>query len=190
MKANSLLRELLQQSSSYDVSKPYRLHSPPYSHSPNRGASAPSAPAKSAPAQPPSSTTAPKPELRKDSSSPERRSCSSEAPQRPEDAAEDSGSFSVRRSRRLASFPSRFAKRLRPGRAREDEGKDKPEKEEGRTGVKLLPTQAGGGTTTEAQPEPLTSSDGSISTTEPSKPCCHNEKRACLCLPLNAKSTG
>ncbi|TMS17634.1 Peroxisome proliferator-activated receptor gamma coactivator 1-beta [Larimichthys crocea] len=34
MKANSLLRELLQQSSSFDVSKPYRLHSPPYSHSP------------------------------------------------------------------------------------------------------------------------------------------------------------
>uniref|UniRef100_A0A8C9YCI1 PPARG coactivator 1 beta n=1 Tax=Sander lucioperca TaxID=283035 RepID=A0A8C9YCI1_SANLU len=115
MKANSLLRELLQQSSSFDVSKPYRLHSPPYSHSPNRvGVS----------------------------------------------TAEDGGSFSVRRSRRLASFPSRFAKRLRPGRDRE-------EREEGRAGVKLMPTQAGGGTTTEKQPEQLTSDD---------------EKRACLCL--------
>ncbi|XP_039975939.1 peroxisome proliferator-activated receptor gamma coactivator 1-beta isoform X2 [Xiphias gladius] len=190
MKANSLLRELLQQSSSFDVSKPYRLHSPPYSHaqSPNR-VSAPSSLAKSAPAQSLSSTT-PKPELRKDSSSPERRNYSSEAPQSPEEAAEDSGSFSVRRSRRLASFPSRFAKRLRPGRAREGEGKDKQEKEEGRAGVKLLPTLAGGGTTTEVQPEPLTTGDGNIGTTEPTKPCCHNEKRACLCLPLNPKSTG
>ncbi|XP_056238423.1 peroxisome proliferator-activated receptor gamma coactivator 1-beta [Seriola aureovittata] len=189
MKANSLLRELLQQSSSFDVSKPYRLHSPPYSHSPNRGVSAPSALAKSAQTQFPSSTTL-KPELRKDSSSPERRSYSFEAPQRPEEITEDGGSFSVRRSRRLASFPSRFAKRLRPGRAREEEGKDRQEREEGRAGVKLLPTQAGGGTTTEAQPEPLTSSDGSIGTTEPTKPCCHNEKRACLCLPLNPKSAG
>uniref|UniRef100_A0A3Q3F8E3 Peroxisome proliferator-activated receptor gamma coactivator 1-beta-like n=1 Tax=Labrus bergylta TaxID=56723 RepID=A0A3Q3F8E3_9LABR len=95
MKANSLLRELLQQSSSYDVSKPYRLHT-----------SAPSVLVKS-------------------------------------ESAEDSGSFSVRRSRRLASFPSRFAKRLRPGRAREGEGSKREEREEGRAGVKLLPTQAG-----------------------------------------------
>ncbi|KAI3351415.1 hypothetical protein L3Q82_020269 [Scortum barcoo] len=186
MKANSLLRELLQQSSSFDVSKPYRLHSPPYthSHSPNRGGvSAPSAPAKSASAHSPSSTI-PKPELRKDSSSPERRNHPSEVPQSPEETAEDSSSFSVRRSRRLASFPSRFAKRLRPGRAREGEGKDQEEKE-GRARVKLLPTQAGGGTTTETPPEQLTSGDG-----EPTKPCCHNEKRSCLCLPLNPKTTG
>uniref|UniRef100_A0A3Q1HK39 Peroxisome proliferator-activated receptor gamma coactivator 1-beta-like n=1 Tax=Acanthochromis polyacanthus TaxID=80966 RepID=A0A3Q1HK39_9TELE len=189
MKANSLLRELLQQSSSFDVSKPYRLHSPPYSHShsPNRGtALAPSSPAKSAPIQPYSSTN-PKTELRKDSSSPERRNLSSEPPQSLEEAAENSGSFSVRRSRRLASFPSRFAKRLRPARARE--GEDREERDEGRAGVKLLPTQAGGGTTTEMQPEQLVSSNGSTATTEPTKPCCH-EKRACLCLPLNPKSTG
>ncbi|XP_049442380.1 peroxisome proliferator-activated receptor gamma coactivator 1-beta [Epinephelus fuscoguttatus] len=192
MKANSLLRELLQQSSSFDVSKPYRLHSPPYSHShsPNRvGVCAPSASAKSAPTHSPSSTT-PKLELRKDSSSPERRSLSSEAPQSPEETAEDSGSFSVRRSRRLASFPSRFAKRLRPARVREAEGKDKEAKEEGQAGVKLLPTQAGGVTTTETQPEQLTPGSGSAGTTEQTKPCCHNEKRACLCLPLNPKSTG
>ncbi|XP_041653416.1 peroxisome proliferator-activated receptor gamma coactivator 1-beta [Cheilinus undulatus] len=190
MKADSLLRELLQQSSSYDVSKPYRLHSPPYthSHSPNRGgASAPSVPAKSAPTLSPSSTT-PKLELRKDSSSPERRNSSPETPQIPEESAEDSGSFSVRRSRRLASFPSRFAKRLRPGRAREGEGKSREEKEEGRAGVKLLPTQAGGVTTMES--DHLMSGDSSTSTMEMDKPCCHNEKRACLCLPLNPKSTG
>ncbi|XP_030000737.1 peroxisome proliferator-activated receptor gamma coactivator 1-alpha isoform X2 [Sphaeramia orbicularis] len=187
MKANSLLRELLQQSSSFDVSKPYRLHSPPYthSHSPNRGLSAPSAPAKSAPAHSPSSTTL-KPELCKDTSSPERRTGSSDAPQSQGETAEDSGSFSVRRSRRLASFPSRFAKRLRPGRVRDGESKEKEEKE----GVKLLPTQMGEETTTEMQSEQLTSGDCSTGTTEPTKPCCHNEKRACLCLPLNSKSTG
>ncbi|XP_054453162.1 peroxisome proliferator-activated receptor gamma coactivator 1-beta [Anoplopoma fimbria] len=186
MKANSLLRELLQQSSSYDVSKPYRLHSPPYahSHSPSRVSALT---AKSAQNYSHSSTTH-KPELRKDSSSHERRSRSSEAQQSPDEAAEDGGSFSVRRSRRLASFPSRFAKRLRPGRAREGERKDREEREEGRGGVKLLLTQAGGGTTmTETQAEQRTTS---FSTTEPNKPCCHNEKRACLCLTLNTKSTG
>lgn len=168
-KANSLLRELLQRSSSFDVSKPYRLHSPPYSHSPNRGAaSASSAPAKSAPAHPPGSTT-PKPELRKDASSPERISSSCEVPKGPEDAAQDGGSFSVRRSRRLASFPSRFAKRLWPARARDAAGK-----EEGRAGGKLLPSQAGGGTTMETQPEQLTFGDGGAGTTELTKPCCHN----------------
>ncbi|KAM8909613.1 peroxisome proliferator-activated receptor gamma coactivator 1-beta isoform 2-T2 [Spinachia spinachia] len=170
VKANSLLRELLQRSSGFDVSKPYRLHSPPYSHG-----SAPSAAARSAPAHPAGSSGAQKPELRKDSSSPERRSGSSAAPQSIEEAAEDGGSFSVRRSRRLASFPSRFAKRLRPGRARE-------EREEGRPGVKLLPTQAGGGTTTETQAQ--------VGGGEPAAPCCHNEKRACLCLTLSPKPTG
>ncbi|XP_072251243.1 peroxisome proliferator-activated receptor gamma coactivator 1-beta [Leuresthes tenuis] len=181
MKANSLLRELLQQSSSFDVSKPYRLHSPPYSHShsPSRGGTS------AASAQSPASTN-PKPELCKDSPSSERRNFNSEPPQSLEEPAEASGSFSVRRSRRLASFPSRFAKRLRPGRVRD--GDSKEEKEEGQPGVKLLPTQAGGGTTTELQPEHLTSSDGTTST-EPTKPCCH-EKRACLCLPLNPKPTG
>ncbi|KAM4555281.1 peroxisome proliferator-activated receptor gamma coactivator 1-beta [Odontesthes bonariensis] len=191
MKANSLLRELLQQSSSFDVSKPYRLHSPPYSHShsPSRGAAnAPSAPTKSAPAQFPASTN-PKPELCRDSSSSERRNFDYEPPQSLEEPAEASGSFSVRRSRRLASFPSRFAKRLRPGRVRDEEREDRERTEEGQTGVKLLPTQAGAGTTTEMQPEHLTPSDGSATSTEPTKPCCH-EKRACLCLPLNPKSTG
>uniref|UniRef100_A0A3Q3C8A2 Peroxisome proliferator-activated receptor gamma, coactivator 1 beta n=1 Tax=Haplochromis burtoni TaxID=8153 RepID=A0A3Q3C8A2_HAPBU len=104
MKADSLLRTLLQQSSSFDVSKPYRLHRPPYSHL----------------------------------ETPERRSHSSEPPRSLEKTADCSGSFSVRRSRRLASFPSRFAKRLRPERAREEDRK------EGRVGLKLPPTQAGG----------------------------------------------
>ncbi|KAK1904920.1 Peroxisome proliferator-activated receptor gamma coactivator 1-beta, partial [Dissostichus eleginoides] len=148
MKANSLLRDLLQQSSSYDVSKPYGLQTPPYVHSPSR-----------------------------------RR------PQSPEDFvdfadfAEDGGSFSVRRSRRLASFPSRFGKRLRPGKEREGVmgRKEREEREEARAGVKVLPTQTGGATTTT---EKLTA--GELE----NKHCCHNEKRACLCLPLNSKNTG
>ncbi|KAM3866849.1 peroxisome proliferator-activated receptor gamma coactivator 1-beta [Diretmus argenteus] len=190
LKANSLLRELLVQSSSFDVSKPYRLHSPPYahSHSPHRGGGG------ARPAPPLSSSSTPsKPELHKDfaSSSPDRRTLSdsffSEVPQSPEEMPEDSGgSFSVRRSRRLASFPSRFAKRLRPGRAVGGEGREKEEKEEERR-VKLLPTQAGGGTTTQPLVEQPTPGDGTM---EPTKPCCNSEKRACLCLPLNPKSTG
>lgn len=172
MKANSLLRELLQQSSSFDVSKPYRLHSPPYSHSPNRGAaSAPSAPAKSTTAHSPSSTP-PKPELRKDSSAPDRSDSSSEMLKSSEEKVEDGSSFSVRRSRRLASFPSRFAKRLRPARMREGDGKDKEDRKEGEVGLKLLPTQAGGQTTTERHQEQLMLGD--VGTTELTKPCCHN----------------
>lgn len=144
LKANSLLRELLQQSSSFDVSKPYRLHRPPYSHSPSRaGEPVPSAPAKPGSAQSPSST---KPELCKDSSFPERRS-HSEPPQSPEATAESSSSFLVRRSRRLALFPSRFAKRLRPEQGTEGEARE--EKKEGRAGVKLPTARAGEEPTTE-----------------------------------------
>uniref|UniRef100_A0A8C6V242 Peroxisome proliferator-activated receptor gamma, coactivator 1 beta n=1 Tax=Neogobius melanostomus TaxID=47308 RepID=A0A8C6V242_9GOBI len=91
VKANSLLRELLQQTSSYDVSKPYRLHSPPYTHLYHGLLAGP--------------------------------------------IAEDSGSFSVRRSRRLASFPSRFAKRHRPTRPPAAEKRE--DKEEGKFVMKL-----------------------------------------------------
>lgn len=176
MKANSLLRELLQQNSSFDVSKPYRLHNPPYSHphGPASGAApAPSAPVnKSAPARPPSSSVLP-PELGKDSSLPERTDRSSEPSQNPpEEPGGTGGSFSVRRSRRLASFPSRFAKRLRPGRVRDGEGDGKAAANERRAGDKLLPTQAGGGTTTATRPEKQRSGDGSA-TSEPTDLCCH-----------------
>lgn len=155
MKADSLLRTLLQQSSSFDVSKPYRLHRPPYSLSPDRTGE----PAPSGPAQIPTSAN-PKPDLE----TPERRSHSSEPPRSPEKTADCSGSFSVRRSRRLASFPSRFAKRLRPERAREEDRK------EGLVGLKLPPTQAGGESATETLRGKLTSS-------ELSHPCCHGTSR-------------
>lgn len=178
VKANSLLRELLQQTSSYDVSKPYRLHSPPYAHasSPNRGAKVSPVPAPSA-----ASTAAPK----ADRSSPDRSSSSTENVQ--DAAAEDSGSFSVRRSRRLASFPSRFAKRHRPTRPvvvlPAAAAEKREEKEEGKLAAKL--TQA---PEAAVEAEQLTLTDSG--TMEQSKTCCHNEKRACLCLPLNPKSTG
>lgn len=89
-KAHSLLKELLEAASSFDVSKPYRLHSPPYSQS---------------------RTTAARPKAEhKDTSAIEGSQVAAKRPKCPEI---DEGSFSVRRSRRLASFPSRFAKRPR-----------------------------------------------------------------------------
>ncbi|XP_034036858.1 peroxisome proliferator-activated receptor gamma coactivator 1-beta-like [Thalassophryne amazonica] len=180
VKANSLLRELLQQSSSFDVSKPYRLHSPPYSHCPN------SAPRAST--QPPNFPN-PNLEICKDSSSPDRKNSSSVAPQNLELTTKNSGSFSVRRSLRLASFPSRFAKRLWSEHVSDRERRHKEEEHEGRVRVRLLPIQAGGRITTENQQEQLTLVD-SHRVMEPTKPCCHTEKRVCLCLPLNPKSTG
>ncbi|CAL9707487.1 unnamed protein product [Knipowitschia caucasica] len=170
VKANSLLRELLQRTSSYDVSKPYRLHTPPYvcSSSPGRGTNAPSAQAKATPTA-----------SRHERSSPDRSSSSTDNSL--DTLAEDGGSFSVRRSRRLASFPSRFAKRHRPSRpvAVEKTDLEKP-------AAKLAPAPE----TVEAETEMLTPTDGGNEASEQPKPCCHNEKRACLCLPLNPKSTG
>lgn len=181
VKANSLLRELLQQSSSFDVSKPYRLHSPPYAHSssPNRGTTTPSVQAKST-----LTSTTPK----ADGSSLNRSNPASSTDYLQEAIVEDSGSFSVRRSRRLASFPSRFGKRHRPTRDTVVEKRDKEDKVEVKVAVKLSQTHAAE-TTTET--EQLMLSDGSNGTTDKqTKPCCNNEKRVCLCLPLNPKSTG
>lgn len=98
-KAHSLLKELLEAAASFDVSKPYRLHSPPYSHC---------------------RTTAARPKAEhKDTSVIEGSQVAAKRPKCPEI---DEGSFSVRRSRRLASFPSRFAKRQRSsGHSSEEE---------------------------------------------------------------------
>ncbi|XP_035388283.1 peroxisome proliferator-activated receptor gamma coactivator 1-beta isoform X1 [Electrophorus electricus] len=152
IRAHSLLRELLEAVTAFDVSKPYRLHSPPYG--PEHGPSA----------------HRPRAEP-KDSGS----DGTQVAAKRPKGPEPERGSFSVRRSRRLASFPSHFAKRLRlcsSGLSSEEEGGL----------VKDLP----------ADPP---SDDSSLKGT-PQKspkgpePCCNNEKRACLCLPLTPKSTG
>uniref|UniRef100_A0A3B3Q6L9 Peroxisome proliferator-activated receptor gamma, coactivator 1 beta n=1 Tax=Paramormyrops kingsleyae TaxID=1676925 RepID=A0A3B3Q6L9_9TELE len=95
---HSLLRELLEAVKTFDVSKPYRLQSPPYSHG------RPMAPDRK-------SEGVPQSEL-KDSGAPEAT-----AGQR---SSSGDTSFSVRRSRRLASFPSRFARKSQvgPGRPR------------------------------------------------------------------------
>ncbi|XP_077588773.1 peroxisome proliferator-activated receptor gamma coactivator 1-beta [Stigmatopora nigra] len=168
IKTDSLLRELLQQSGSFDVSKPYGPRCPPYTQT---GAGSP-------PCNRPAGTGNPKPEICKDPSLPDRRNSSFEIAPIPD---ADGGSFSVRRSRRLASFPSRFAKRMRPGRGRDLDTKE--DWDDVRTAAKLSPTQAGSGTTTKT-----VSQDDA---TESTKTCCHDEKPVCLCLPINAnKSTG
>ncbi|XP_053487000.1 peroxisome proliferator-activated receptor gamma coactivator 1-beta isoform X2 [Ictalurus furcatus] len=148
-KAHSLLKELLEAVASFDVSKPYRLHSPPYSHS---------------------RTTAARPKAEhKDTSVIEGSQVAAKRSKWPEI---DEGSFSVRRSRRLASFPSRFAKRARSsGHSSEEESSvhhpamDSPAEDS------------------------IEKAD-SLKSPETPNLCCNDEKRACLCLPLTPKSTG
>ncbi|KAI4874754.1 hypothetical protein NFI96_028373 [Prochilodus magdalenae] len=157
IKAHSLLKELLEAVTSFDVSKPYRLHSPPYSHS--RGAAA-------APQQP---KTEPKEANSEGLHTASKRSKSPDP--------EEEGSFSVRRSRRLASFPSRYAKKSRPSRS-EPTGHSS-EEEEGL--VKHPPACPAEDSTQKMNPQKIP---------ETPSPCCTDEKRACLCLPLTPKSTG
>ncbi|KAG7272907.1 hypothetical protein CRUP_002359, partial [Coryphaenoides rupestris] len=177
LKADSLLRELLERSTSFDVSKPYRLHSPPY-----------------APAPPPpshhhhhhhhqsSSSCCPLNRTCSSSCSPERRRGAPALGSEEAVAADESGSFSVRRSRRLASFPSRFAKRLRPGHRRRPWGEEQEEEqEERRARVK----RGGGGG---SRAEQLREGDAGLVAAR--KSCCNHEKQACLCLPLHPKTSG
>ncbi|KAG9272489.1 peroxisome proliferator-activated receptor gamma coactivator 1-beta isoform X1 [Astyanax mexicanus] len=160
IKTHSLLKELLEAMTSFDVSKPYRLHSPPYSHS--RGAAA-------------AAYQRPKAEPKESSS--EGSQTAAKRPKSPE--PEEEGSFSVRRSRRLASFPSRYAKKPRPsrpestGHSSEDEG--------GSTKNPPAPVCPAEDSTQKKNPE---------KSTETPTSCCSDEKRPCLCLPLTTKSTG
>ncbi|KAK6298264.1 hypothetical protein J4Q44_G00313190, partial [Coregonus suidteri] len=180
-KANSLLRELLEAVKSFDVSKPYRLHSPPYTH--NRGAiPKPAQDRKTETPSPAARST--KPELRKYSAGSESDRVL-EAPKSPD--LEDA-SFSVRRSRRLASFPSRFAKKLRAGQMRVEpsSGAGRPGEED--TAVKHpMGHNLEEDTTT---PNNSTSFQTTADAAEPDNLCCQNEKRTCLCLPLTPKSSG
>lgn len=160
VKAHSLLKELLEAMTSFDVSKPYRLHSPPYSHS--RGAAA-------------AAYQRPKAEPKESSS--EGSQTATKRPKSPE--PEEEGSFSVRRSRRLASFPSRYAKKPRPSRS-EPVGHSS-EDEDG--SVKHCPAPV-------YPAEDSTQKKNAEKNTETPNSCCNDEKRACLCLPLTPKSTG
>ncbi|XP_029627274.1 peroxisome proliferator-activated receptor gamma coactivator 1-beta [Salmo trutta] len=177
-KANSLLRELLEAVKSFDVSKPYRLHSPPYTH--NRGAiPKPAQDRKTETPSPAARST--KPELRKDSES----NRSLEAPMSPD--LEDAF-FSVRRSRRLASFPSRFAKKVRAGRMRVE-----PVSGAGHPGMEDMVVKHPMGHDLEKDtttPNNSTSSQTTADAAEPDNICCQNVKRSCLCLPLTPISTG
>lgn len=162
IKAHSLLKELLEAVSSFDVSKPYRMHSPPYIHS--RGAAIrPAVDVSSSPSRQPKAE-------------PKDSDCESwqKAAKRPKSPEPEEGSFSVRRSRRLASFPSRFAKRVRVNCGRTEQCSEEE------ITVKHPPTD--------------TESSQKSSSYKPSEthnnPCCSDEKRSCLCLPLATKSNG
>ncbi|XP_042594552.1 peroxisome proliferator-activated receptor gamma coactivator 1-beta-like isoform X1 [Cyprinus carpio] len=158
IKAHSLLKELLEAVSSFDVSKPYRMHSPPYIHC--RGAMA---------------------RLDTDlSSSPKAEPKDMEkAAKRPKSPEPEEGSFSVRRSRRLASFPSRFAKRVRVNCGRSESSVGQSSEEE--NAVKRPPAEP---------PSDSSQKSSSNKTSEARNPCCSDEKRSCLCLPLASKSNG
>ncbi|KAK6298720.1 hypothetical protein J4Q44_G00302300 [Coregonus suidteri] len=171
VKANSLLRELLKAVNSFDVSKPYRLHSPPYTH--NRGAI--TKPVHDRKTETPSlAASSTKPELMKE--------CGLEAPLSPD--LEDA-SFSVRRSRRLASFPSRFAKKVRAGQVRVEpaSGARRPGEED-----KAVKHPLGDDPEKDSAANNNSTSQTTANAAESDNLCCQNEKRACLCLPL--KSTG
>ncbi|XP_070959390.1 peroxisome proliferator-activated receptor gamma coactivator 1-beta-like isoform X2 [Oncorhynchus clarkii lewisi] len=173
VKANSLLRELLKAVNSFDVSKPYRLHSPPYTH--NRDAiTKPAHDRKTETPSPTASST--KPEFMKERGL--------EVPLSPD--LEDA-SFSVRRSRRLASFPSRFAKKVRAGRVREEpaSGERRPDEED-----KAVKHPPGDDLEKDSAANNNSTSQTTADAAEPDNLCCQNEKRACLCLPLTPKSTG
>ncbi|XP_035265327.1 peroxisome proliferator-activated receptor gamma coactivator 1-beta [Anguilla anguilla] len=174
VKGHSLLRELLETVDSFDVSKPYRLHSPPYSRCGGAGAQE----GRGEPAPRPG-----KPELKdsgptglRDGGAPGAGPDGPKAAREPE--AGDT-TFSVRRSRRLASFPGRFSKRSRAGAAEHVSWRHGAEVE---TARRHPAEEAAHGRT------PYKADDRKTAAAEP--PWSLNEKRACLCLPLTPKATG
>uniref|UniRef100_A0A673MLZ4 Peroxisome proliferator-activated receptor gamma coactivator 1-beta-like n=1 Tax=Sinocyclocheilus rhinocerous TaxID=307959 RepID=A0A673MLZ4_9TELE len=157
IKAHSLLKELLEAVSSFDVSKPYRMHSPPYIHC--RGAMA---------------------RLGADlSSSPKAEPKDSDCESSQKSPEPEEGSFSVRRSRRLASFPSRFAKRVRVNCGQSEPSVGQSSEEE--NAVKHPPAEP---------PSDISQKSSSHKASEARNPCYSDEKRSCLCLPLASKSNG
>ncbi|KAJ8394015.1 hypothetical protein AAFF_G00053590 [Aldrovandia affinis] len=167
---HSLLRELLETVDSFDVSKPYRLHSPPYSRrsGADRGAEL------SNPAPRPG-----KPELKDSGSRGPRAPAEPDGPGRAKEPEPGDSSFSVRRSRRLASFPGRFGRKGRAGRARAgsvpEHGGAEPET------LRHHGAEKAGHNSTACK------SNGQKAAAATDRHCV---KRACLCLPLAPKSTG
>ncbi|KAJ8254982.1 hypothetical protein GJAV_G00199590 [Gymnothorax javanicus] len=169
VRGHSLLQELLEAADSFDVSQPYRLHSPPYSRC------GPDKKAEPAP-------RLGKPELKDSSGLMALRGDESpdgHAPAREPEAGETS--FSVRRSRRLVSFPSRFAKSSRAGKDVVELVSRHRSMEAETPGT--LPAEEAGHSRTACKSD-------AQKPAVPELPCGLNEKRACLCLPLAPKSTG
>lgn len=135
--------------SSFDVSKPYRMHCPPYIHC--RGAAARLGTELS---------SSPKAEA-KDSDC----ESSQKAAKRPKSPEPEEGSFSVRRSRRLASFPSRFAKRMRVNCSRTEPSVGQLSEEE--NAVKHPPAEP---------PSDSSRKSGSHKASEARNPCCSDGK--------------
>ncbi|KAJ8282144.1 hypothetical protein COCON_G00046630 [Conger conger] len=177
VKGRSLLRELLETVDSFDVSKPYRLHSPPYSHCRGAGGAKAGQDRKGVEPVPHPG----KPELKDVRLMSPRDDESPGPPDGPKTAKEaEAGdtTFSVRRSRRLASFPSRFAKK---GRARADSVSWRHGAEV-ETARHYPAEEAGHSRTSCKTDDQKTAATETVFTL--------NEKRACLCLPLAPKSTG
>ncbi|XP_052010996.1 peroxisome proliferator-activated receptor gamma coactivator 1-beta-like [Xyrauchen texanus] len=170
IKAHSLLKDLLEAVSSFDVSKPYRMHSPPYTYS--RGAAQPTHEKKtevsSSPARQPKAETK---DLDYESSQKAAKRLKSPEP--------GEGSFSVRRSRRLASFPSRFAKRVHLNCGRSEPSAGQSNEEENR--IKHPPTEP---------PSDSNQNTNSYKSSETQNLSCNDEKHACLCMPPASKSNG
>ncbi|KAK1161303.1 peroxisome proliferator-activated receptor gamma coactivator 1-beta [Acipenser oxyrinchus oxyrinchus] len=182
VKGHSLLRELLESASCYDVSKPYRIRSPPYiaSCSPKG--------------------TLPWPPVTKEQDrkvKPEPVNAVPRATEKettpdctPEPAASAPGrkvegaSFSVRRSRRLASCPGRFAKKPRGGGAWRVKAEPMPGVGEGKEAGSTKPRPAerpGQSTCCKKELEKSAAINSSAA---------QNEKRARLTLPLAPKPQG
>ncbi len=145
IKAHSLLKDLLETVSDFDVSKPYRMHCPPYIHCRVTAARLGA-------------------EL---SSSPKDSDCESsqKAAKRPKSPEPEEGSFSVRRSRRLATFPSRFAKRMRVNCSRTEPSAGQSSEEE--SAVKHPPAEP---------PSDSSRKSGSHKVSEARDPCCSDGK--------------
>ncbi|XP_041122289.1 peroxisome proliferator-activated receptor gamma coactivator 1-beta-like [Polyodon spathula] len=181
VKGQSLLRELLESSSCYDVSKPYRIRSPPYvaSRSP-KGA---------LPWTPVMKEQDHKVKLEPVIAVP--RAMEKVTPDStPEAAASAPGmkvegaSFSVRRSRRLASCPGRFAKKPSWGGAWRVKAEPVPGLGEGKEvgSTKRRPAE---------RPSQSTSCKKKLEMSAViNSSAAQNEKRACLTLPLTPKPQG
>ncbi|XP_041079464.1 peroxisome proliferator-activated receptor gamma coactivator 1-beta-like [Polyodon spathula] len=177
VKGQSLLRELLESASCYDVSKPYRIRSPPYVTSRSPKGALPWPPVTNVKPEPVNAV----PRATEQETTPD---CTPEPAASAQGRKVEGASFSVRRSRRLASCPRRFAKKPRGGGPWRVKAEPVPglgeEKEAGST--KRHPVERPSQSTCckkELEKSAVINSSAA-----------QNEKRACLTLPLAPKPQG